>query len=92
MPRRVCCSAHRLQKIETTWRLDGMLTYMTAEEPLQVEPKVPFNLETLRKCLSQDVFKRRMLLEDTMVRQHLLEPSVLNVAAERMKHQAELFD
>ena len=69
-----------------------MLSHMTAEDPLKVDPEVPFNLETLRKCLSQDVFKRRMLLEDTMVRQHLLELSVLNVAAERMKHQAELFD
>ena len=55
---------------------------MGTEERLEVDLKVPFNLETLQKYLSQVVLAHRVLSEDTMFRQCLLEQSVLNIAAE----------
>ena len=54
--------------------------------------EVPFNLETLRRHLSQVVLARRVLSEDVALRQRLLEQSVYNVAVERMKNQAETMD
>ena len=53
--------------------------------------EVPFNLKTLRRHLLQVLLAHCVLSEDTMLRQRLLEQSVLNAAAKRMKHQAELF-
>ena len=53
---------------------------------LLVDAKVPFNLKTPRRHLSRVVLARHVLSEDTMLRQHLLEQSVLNVAVKRMKH------
>ena len=64
---------------------------MPAEEPLPVDAEVPFNLETLRRHLSRVVLARHVLSEDTILRQRLLEQSVPDIAAKRMKHQAELF-
>lgn len=58
-------------------------------EVLQPEGEVPFNLETLRRHLSQIVLARRVLAEDVAARQQMLEQSVYNVAVERMKHQAD---
>ena len=57
-----------------------------------MDAEVPFNLETLRRHLSQVVLAHHVLSEDTILWQRLLEQSVLNVADERMKHQAELVD
>ena len=57
-----------------------MLKAARREEPLPVDAEVPFNLETLRRHLSQVVLMCRVLSEDTMLRRRLLEQSVLNVA------------
>lgn len=58
----------------------------------EVEYEIPFNLENLRKHLSQVILARRVLPEDAAARQKLLEESVYDVAVERLKHQSELFD
>ncbi|KAH9856180.1 DNA/RNA polymerase [Lenzites betulinus] len=74
-------------------REDGTISHLTSEEPAPVpEGDVPFNLETLRRHLGQVILARRVLSEDLVLRQRLLEQSVYNVAVERMKHQSELFD
>ena len=62
------------------------------EVATQPEQEIPFNLENLRKHLAQVVLARRVLPEDIAARQKLLEESVYDVAVERLKHQAELFD
>ncbi|THG95963.1 hypothetical protein EW026_g5773 [Hermanssonia centrifuga] len=59
------------------------------EEP---EYEVPFNLANLRKHLAQVTLARRVLSEDSAARQKLLEESVYDVAVERLKHQATLFE
>ncbi|KAK7677152.1 hypothetical protein QCA50_019861 [Cerrena zonata] len=72
---------------------DGSVTDIDVPEVLpQVDHEVPFNLENLRKHLAQVVLARRVLPEDVAARQKLLEESVYDVAVERLKHQAELFD
>ena len=63
---------------------------MPAEEPLPVDAEVPFNLKTLRRHLSRVVLMRHVLSEDTMLRERLLEQSVLNVAAKQMKRHTEV--
>ena len=57
----------------------------------EVEQEVPFNLDNLRRHLGQVNLARRVLPEDLVARQKLLEESVYDVAIERMKHQADLF-
>lgn len=52
---------------------------------------IPFNLETLRKHLGQLILARRVLPDDVATRQKLLEDSVYEVATERLKRQAEVF-
>ena len=64
---------------------------LTGEVP-ENDSDVPFNLQTLRRHLSQVVLARRALSEDVALRQKMLEQSVYNVAVERMKHQAEQMD
>ncbi|KAI0371016.1 DNA/RNA polymerase [Pilatotrama ljubarskyi] len=73
---------------------DGAVTQLASNEapPPSLEGDIPFNLETLRRHLGQVILARRVLSEDLVLRQRLLEQSVYNVAVERMKRQAELFD
>ncbi|EJF55919.1 DNA/RNA polymerase [Dichomitus squalens LYAD-421 SS1] len=84
----------RPKKIEVVQHDDGRVTQLATDEPLpeRAQGEVPFNLETLRRHLSQVVLARRVLSEDVAARQRLLEQSVYNVAVERMKHQAEMMD
>ncbi|KAI0753612.1 DNA/RNA polymerase [Fomes fomentarius] len=74
--------------IEVVSSEDGTVSEIKGEV-LQPEGEVPFNLETLRRHLSQIVLARRVLAEDVAARQQMLEQSVYNVAVERMKHQAD---
>ncbi len=69
------------------------MSQFTTDEPApRLDGDIPFNLETLRRHLGQVILARRVLSEDLVLRQRLLEESVYNVAVERLKHQAELFD
>ncbi len=70
---------------------DGTVSEVKAQGPIPAG-EVPFNLEILRRHLSQVILARRVLSEDVALRQKLLEQSVYNVAVERMKHQAEMLD
>ena len=56
------------------------------------EPEIPFNLGILRKHLAHVSLARRVLSEDLAARQKLLEDSVYDVAVQRMRRQAELFN
>lgn len=60
--------------------------------PSEIEGEVPFNLNNLRKHLAQVTLARRVLPEDLASRQKLLEESVYDVAVERLRHEAKLFD
>ncbi|KAI0731720.1 hypothetical protein BC629DRAFT_1718248 [Irpex lacteus] len=60
-----------------------------AEEDLE---KVPFNLSTLRKHLSEVILARRVLSGDNLARQKLLEASVYDVAVERLRHQVQTLE
>lgn len=68
----------------------------TSENPFDPtdpdQQEVPFNLEVLRKHLGQLALARRVLPDDVVTRQKLLEDSVYEAATERLKHQAEVFD
>ena len=77
--------------IEVVSKEDGTMRGLTGEVP-ENDSDVPFNLQTLRRHLSQVVLARRALSEDVALRQKMLEQSVYNVAVERMKHQAEQMD
>lgn len=46
----------------------------------------------MRKHLAQVTLARRVLAEDVAARQKLLEASVYDVAVERLKHEAKIFD
>jgi DNA-directed RNA polymerase len=60
--------------------------------PAQSQEEVPFNLNNLRSHLAQVTLARRVLPEDLASRQKLLEESVYDVAVERLRHEAKLFD
>lgn len=60
--------------------------------PAQSQEEVPFNLNNLRNHLAQVTLARRILPEDLASRQKLLEESVYDVAVERLRHEAKLFD
>ncbi|KAG2148047.1 hypothetical protein DEU56DRAFT_869723 [Suillus clintonianus] len=60
--------------------------------PAQAQEEVPFNLNNLRNHLAQVTLARRVLPEDLASRQKLLEESVYDVAVERLRHEAKLFD
>ena len=77
--------------IEVVSKEDGTMRGLSGEVP-ENDSDVPFNLQTLRRHLSQVVLARRALSEDVALRQKMLEQSVYNVAVERMKHQAEQMD
>ncbi|OSD03827.1 DNA/RNA polymerase [Trametes coccinea BRFM310] len=81
-----------LPDIEVKRAEDGSVTALEPHAPIKLEGEVPFNLETLRRHLGNVILHRRILAEDVGLRQRLLEQSVYNVAVERMKRQAELFD
>ncbi|KAF8229392.1 DNA/RNA polymerase [Tricholoma matsutake] len=55
----------------------------------QPQMEVPFNLDVLRRHLSEVTLARRVLPEDVSARQKLLEESVYDLALERLKHQAQ---
>ncbi|KAH7882208.1 hypothetical protein F5I97DRAFT_1939648 [Phlebopus sp. FC_14] len=59
---------------------------------VEAKEEVPFNLDNLRKHLAQVALARRVLPEDVAARQKLLEESVYDVAVERLRHEASLFD
>ncbi|OSX56620.1 hypothetical protein POSPLADRAFT_1175011 [Postia placenta MAD-698-R-SB12] len=80
-------------KLKVAHAEDGSVLDFTTNEPLpEPEYEVPFNLDTLRKHLSQVIFARRVLPDDVAARQKLLEESVYEVAKAKLKHQSELFD
>ncbi|KAI0742483.1 DNA/RNA polymerase [Daedaleopsis nitida] len=79
-------------RVHAVMKEDGGVSAIMADESLASQGDVPFNLETLRRHLSEVVFARRVLAEDVALRQKMLEQSVYNVAVERMKHQAEMMD
>ncbi|KIJ61213.1 hypothetical protein HYDPIDRAFT_177116 [Hydnomerulius pinastri MD-312] len=60
--------------------------------PSKTKEEVPFNLDILRKHLAQVALARRVLPEDVAARQKLLEESVYDVAVERLRHEASVFD
>lgn len=62
------------------------------ETEAKPELEIPFNLDNLRKHLAQVALARRVLPEDVAARQKLLEESVYDVAVERLKHQADVFE
>jgi DNA-directed RNA polymerase, mitochondrial len=74
---------------DLTWILQKRHQVDGSKEP---EREVPFNLETLRKHLGQLILARRVLSEDVFTRQKLLEDSLYEVATERLKYQAEIFE
>lgn len=51
--------------------------------------EMPFNLSTLRKHLSQITLARRVLPDDLVARQKLIEDSVYDVARQRLEHEYE---
>ncbi|KAL6308760.1 DNA/RNA polymerase [Sparassis latifolia] len=82
----------RLKDIQVTHSEDGSVVDIAPGNVQEPEYEVPFNLETLRRHLSQIIFARRVLPEDVAARQKLLEESVYDVAVQRLKHQAEVLD
>ncbi len=54
--------------------------------------EIPFNLDNLRRHLSQINFARRVLPDDLAARQKLLEESVYDVAVERLEHEAAVLN
>lgn len=78
-----------MQKKDPIVNPDGTVVPDTESEP---EYEVPFNMATLRKHLAQVAMARKVLPDDATARQKLLEESVYDVAAERLKHQAKLFE
>ncbi|KAI4519882.1 DNA/RNA polymerase [Schizophyllum commune Loenen D] len=68
----------RIQKDETN--PDG---------PPKKVSEMPFNLSNLRKHLSQITLARRVLPEDLVARQKLIEDSVYDVARQRLQHEYE---
>ncbi|KAF5352936.1 hypothetical protein D9758_007875 [Tetrapyrgos nigripes] len=54
--------------------------------------EVPFNLENLRRHLTRVSFARRILPEDIVSRQKLLEESVYDVAVARLQHENKVFE
>ncbi|KAK0201027.1 DNA/RNA polymerase [Desarmillaria ectypa] len=70
--------------------VDGVDDESVEEE--EQEAVVPFNLDNLRRHLAQVNYARRVLPEDVAARQKLLEESVYDVAVERLKHEATVFD
>ena len=79
-----------IQKVEPVYDENGKV--IEPEEDAEPEYEIPFNLATLRKHLANVTLARRVLSDDAVARQKLLEESVYDVAVERLKHQAELFD
>ncbi|KAH8107638.1 DNA/RNA polymerase [Cristinia sonorae] len=75
---------------------DGSIRRIEAEgeaESSESETKaeVPFHLDNLRKHLAEVCFARRVLSGDAAARQKLLEASVYDIAAERLKHEATMY-
>ncbi|KAF9006988.1 DNA/RNA polymerase [Cyathus striatus] len=63
------------------------------EDPTDVDAEkkeIPFNLDLLRRHMTEATLARRVLVDDVSARQKLLEESVFEVAVERMKRQAEV--
>lgn len=57
----------------------------------KTQTEIPFNLDILRKHLAHVSLARRVLPEDLVARQKLVEDSVYEVAIQRLRRQAELF-
>ncbi|KAI0776637.1 DNA/RNA polymerase [Trametes elegans] len=81
-----------LPEVKVKHKEDGTVSQLATDNPPQPQGDIPFNLDSLRRHLGQVILARRVLSEDVVSRQRLLEQSVYNVAVERMKRQAELFD
>ncbi|OCH85018.1 DNA/RNA polymerase [Obba rivulosa] len=71
---------------------DGSVVDIDVSESPEIETEIPFNLDTLRKHLSQVVFARRVMPDDVAARQKLLEDSVYDVAVKQMEHQAKMLE
>ena len=79
--------------MEAKFDADGIVRGFEVTEPVEkVEEEIPFNLATLRKHLAEVVLARRVLSEDNIARQKLLEESVYDVAVQRLKHQAQTLE
>ncbi|THV02643.1 DNA/RNA polymerase [Dendrothele bispora CBS 962.96] len=63
-----------------------------ANKPKEPTYEVPFNLSNLRRHLARISFARRILPDDVVSRQKLLEESVYDVAVARLKHESEIFE
>ncbi|KAI0070874.1 DNA/RNA polymerase [Panus rudis PR-1116 ss-1] len=80
-------------EVDVTYSEDGTVKNVDMKDASQEpELEVPFNLANLRKHLAQVVLARRVLPEDVAARQKLLEESVYDVAVERLRKEAEVFD
>lgn len=83
----------KLQKKALEGMLDGKSKSLDLTEGQDESvTEVPFNLDILRKHLTNVQLARRVLPDDVTARQKLLEESVYDVAVERLKRQAELFE
>lgn len=72
---------------------DGsVLDFEVTENPAEMRHEVPFNLATLRKHLADVILARRVLTEDHISRQKLLEQSVYDVAVERLRREAQALE
>lgn len=79
--------------LEAKFGEDGTIREFTVAEGIEnVEHEIPFNLATLRKHLGDVIIARRVLSEDNLARQKLLEESVYDVAVERLRHQAQALE
>lgn len=79
--------------MQVTHNAEGEIVDLSVvSQPEEVEYEVPFNLTNLRKHLSQVTLARRILPEDVTARQKLLEESVYDVAVERWKRDAQIFE
>nr|GAT52737.1 mitochondrial RNA polymerase [Mycena chlorophos] len=58
----------------------------------ELDKSVPFNLATLRKHLTSTALARKVLPNDLMARQKLLEDGVFDAAKERLARQSEVFE
>ncbi|EJD39851.1 DNA/RNA polymerase [Auricularia subglabra TFB-10046 SS5] len=67
------------------------LKILAGDEEIPPE-EVPFNLQNLRSSLELMSRTRRLLPDDNLARQKLLEESVYDVAMHRLEHETRLFE
>ncbi|KAG7096404.1 hypothetical protein E1B28_003847 [Marasmius oreades] len=62
------------------------------DQHAEPEYEVPFNLANLRRHLAEVSLARRVLPEDVVSRQKMLEESVYDTAVERLQHEATVLE